>query len=99
MTPEQAKQLLPIITAYAAGKKIEVNVGMLQENWQYSPHCNFNGDPSKYRIKPKPILAKAYLRKNGSFDIDIETNWIWCQHHPNFWKWVSEPFEITETSC
>lgn len=52
MIKEQAKLLLPIITAFAEGKLIEIadNRG----KWHEIDNPVFNDDPKKYRIKPEP---------------------------------------------
>lgn len=52
MTKEQAKLLLPIITAFAEGKTIEVM--NTSGHWDEINIPNFDVDPKKYRIKPKP---------------------------------------------
>ena len=52
MTREEAKELLPIIQAFADGKTIEI----YNEEWKTmvfkDPH--FDCAPSRYRIKPEP---------------------------------------------
>ena len=52
MTREEAKELLPIIQAFADGKTIEI----YDEEWKTmvfkDPH--FDSAPSRYRIKPEP---------------------------------------------
>lgn len=56
MNREQAKELLPIIQAFAEGKTIQVKAsdglwyGREGENCEF----NFNADPQMYRIKSKP---------------------------------------------
>ena len=52
MTREEAKELLPIIQAFAEGKTIEV----LHHNggWTESDKVYFNLPPNHYRIKPVP---------------------------------------------
>lgn len=56
MNREQAKELLPIIQAFADGKTIQVKAsdglwyGREGENCEF----NFNADPQMYRIKPEP---------------------------------------------
>ena len=52
MTREEAKKLLPIITAFAEGKTIEVM--NTSGHWDEINIPNFDVDPKKYRIKPKP---------------------------------------------
>jgi hypothetical protein len=51
MTKEEAKELLPIITAYAEGKTIQIkdNYG----NWHYPANPDFTKGPENYRIEPK----------------------------------------------
>lgn len=53
MTREEAKQLLPIIQAYAEGKTIEFLSG---GTWvaMIDTTPKFDCEPSKYRIKPEP---------------------------------------------
>lgn len=52
MTREQAKELLPIITAFTEGKPIEVMI--TSGRWIEMDNPIFNDDPKKYRIKPEP---------------------------------------------
>lgn len=52
MTREEAKDFLPIITAFAEGKTIEVM--NTSGHWDEINIPNFDVDPKKYRIKPKP---------------------------------------------
>lgn len=66
MTRDEAKQLLPIIQAYAEGKKIEYRIfegG--QPVWHdYDEHC-FTSSPDRYRIKPEPIECWAVVKDGG----------------------------------
>ena len=52
MTREEAKELLPIIQAYAEGKTIQVFYD--RNEWNDLNKPTFDGDPSSYRIKPEP---------------------------------------------
>lgn len=52
MTREEAKDLLPIITAFAEGKTIEVN--NISGHWEEINFPKFDVDSKKYRIKSKP---------------------------------------------
>lgn len=52
MTREEAKRLLPIIKAFSEGKTIEVM--NTSGHWDEINIPNFDVDPKKYRIKPKP---------------------------------------------
>lgn len=52
MNREQAKELLPIIQAFAEGKTILVQEDI---DWRYlSDDADFNLNPLRYRIKPEP---------------------------------------------
>ena len=53
MTREEAKELLPIIKAYADGKTVQVLDGV-DGTWDDLNAPVFDGDPSIYRIKPEP---------------------------------------------
>lgn len=52
MNRNQAKELLPIIQAYAEGKVIQINQPIV--GWKDNNEPLFNGDTSSYRIKPEP---------------------------------------------
>ena len=52
MTREQAKELLPIIQAFAEGKQIEVK--RKNEWFGIGDDIYFSESPSDYRIKPEP---------------------------------------------
>ena len=57
MTREEAKKLLPIIKAYAEGKKIIVKDKRLSDkeyNWSEADDFSFNIKQFDYRIKPEP---------------------------------------------
>ena len=57
MTRKNAKELLPIIQAYAEGKKIIVKDKRLSDkeyNWSEVDDCSFNIEQFEYRIKPEP---------------------------------------------
>ena len=51
MTREQAKEMLPIIQAYAEGKTIQFLDGC---KWDDVYETDFYQSPDKYRIKPEP---------------------------------------------
>ena len=52
MTKEQAKELLPVITAFAEGKTIEVKNSKNEWNEIDDPHFDVN--PKLYRVKQEP---------------------------------------------
>ena len=51
MTREEAKQLLPIIQAFAEGKCVETKTG---SGWVNMENMSFAGKPKAYRIQPEP---------------------------------------------
>ena len=53
MTREEAKELLPIIQAFAEGKVIQCKSSINNE-WRDFEEPVFNGLPDNYRIKPEP---------------------------------------------
>lgn len=73
MTRENAKELLPIIQAFAEGKTIQVQEDI---DWCYLGNdADFNLNPSRYRIKPEP--------KYRPFK-DAEECWQEMQKHQPF---------------
>ena len=51
MTREEAKELLPIIQAWAEGKNIQF---LSDDEWHDINQADFTCYPDKYRIKPEP---------------------------------------------
>lgn len=75
MDRKQAKELLPIIQAFAEGKEIQAYNPATNE-WYDKYECvNFSAESPKYRIKPKP--------KYRSFK-DAEECWQEMQKHQPF---------------
>lgn len=66
MNRQQALSLLPIIEAYAAGKRIQVKSSTNDLWYDDSGELSFNSDPQNYRIKPESkyrpfiVLWNAY---------------------------------------
>lgn len=83
MNREQAKELLPIIKAFAEGKTIQVQEGI---DWCYlRNNADFNLNPSIYRIKPSS--------KYRPFK-DAEECWQEMQKHQPFgWVKTDEGYE------
>lgn len=87
MNRQEAKELLPIIQAFAEGKTIQVKAsdglwyGREGENCEF----NFNADPQMYRIKSKP--------KYRPF-ANAEECWQEMQKHQPFgWVKTDEGYE------
>lgn len=51
MNRKQAKEMLPIIKAFAEGKGVEAKTG---SGWISIENMSFVGNPDSYRIKPEP---------------------------------------------
>lgn len=51
MTREEAKELMPVIQAFADGKDVETKTG---SGWMIIENMSFAGKPLQYRIKPEP---------------------------------------------
>jgi hypothetical protein len=78
MTPQQAKELLPILTAFAEGKQIQCR-NISNTDWlnlDYDPV--FCLSPNQYRIKPDTIILKyrRYIWKDheGFYVASISQN-------------------------
>jgi len=84
MTRETAKELLPIIQAYAEGKVIQVknNDGAWIDD---SGNLAFNADTSEYRIKPEEVFRPYRDCDEMIADFKIRSNTtimplIWIKH-------------------
>ncbi len=53
MTPTRAKELLPVIQAFAEGKKIQFKDSVTQK-WADGDQFSFDYSSYQYRIKPEP---------------------------------------------
>ena len=73
MTREQAKELLPIIQAFAEGKTIQ---DWIKDTWKYKEYTSF-GELSKSTIKPQP--------KYRPFKTKEECWNEMLKHHPFGW--------------
>ena len=79
MTREQAKELLPIIQAFAEGKGIETKT---DSGWISIENMSFAGNPDSYRIKPEYRPFK-----------DAEECWQEMQKHRPF-GWVKDKKDV-----
>lgn len=87
MNREQAKELLPIIQAFAEGKTIQVKAsdGLWYGREGENCELNFNADPQVYRIKSEP--------KYRPF-ANAEECWQEMQKHQPFgWVKTDEGYE------
>ena len=77
MKRKNAKELLPIIQAFAEGKCVETKTG---SGWVNMENMSFVGKPKSYRIKPEPKFRPF----KGA-----EECWKEMQKHQPF-AWVKE---------
>ena len=61
MTPEQIKELLPILKAYSEGKQIQFRHQETNFEWVNGKEFSFTYDPKCYRIRPKTIKYRSYI--------------------------------------
>ena len=73
MTREHAKELLPIITAFANGEDVQFRVSDTS-NWQSREGPDFSGSPRLYRIAPKPRKVWVNIYPDDNDDCDIVAN-------------------------
>ena len=76
MTSEQAKELLPIIKAFAEGKEIQFRASDTNL-WIDSTNLSFEYDPRQYRIKPEPRIPRVFyvgIHPEGALVYCIEKN-------------------------
>ena len=52
MTRKEAKELLPIIQAFAEGKEIQIKIN--ESKWETIENCTFTSSSTFYRIKAEP---------------------------------------------
>lgn len=81
MTREEAKELLPIIKAFAEGKTIQFYEG--NHKWRDVSLPDFQSNPKCYRIKPEPKYRPFRTQ---------EECWEEMHKHPDF-GWVFEKEE------
>lgn len=79
MTREEAKNMLPIIKAYAEGKEIEI-FDKTAKMWKTAMLPHFDCDTKNYRIKPEPKFRPFK---------DAEECWAEMQKHQPF-GWVKD---------
>ena len=90
MTREEAKELLPIMQAFAEGKKIQYR--NYYDEWmdiKENEEVNFISSPSNYRIKPKP--------KYRPFETKEECWNEMLKHQP--FGWVKDEYKYVHIVC
>ena len=77
MTKEQAKEFLPIITAFAEGKTIEVKDD--GGEWTEVPCPVFRNVPERYRIKPNQNYRPFKNAKECWNEIEKHSHFGWVK--------------------
>lgn len=65
MNRQQAKELLPIIQAFADGKVIQYRP-YSDLPWKDMENGNFNDNRENYRIKPETVKYRRYLQRGNT---------------------------------
>lgn len=60
-SPETLKQFLPLLTAYAEGKQIQINYGRPGHPDWTTDSPSWDLDVSCYRVKPEPVEVKKWI--------------------------------------
>lgn len=77
MTKEEAKELLPIITAFVEGKTIEVRGN--DDTWDEVRYPSFGNGPENYRIKSAPKYRPFKNTKECWNEIGKHSHFGWIK--------------------
>jgi hypothetical protein len=91
MTPENAKALLPIITAFAEGKTVQYR---FDGSWTEVANADFSNAPENYRIKPEIMRVRVMIAKNDCNNKKVTRFLEIHEHGSNFGGWLSDIIEI-----
>lgn len=99
MNRDQAKQLLPIIQAFAEGKETQF-YSEVSEQWEPLHKPNFSEHPSRYRIKPETIKIehRRFLYNHNGYRVYVSDSRAEAEdisNSPWFIRWI-DPDWITE---
>lgn len=96
MNREQAKDLLPLITAFVEGK--EVQVQSLQGEWCDSPSPAWGFPAYRYRIKPEPVKVTAWavIESNTGCVKDLFQNECAAKYAADKWVPRSGPHNVVK---
>ena len=82
MTRKEAKELLPIIQAYAEGNAIQLFDG---GKWLDVYETDFHESPDKYRIKPEPKYRPLKTKEECWYEM-LKHQPFWMAKIKNEWK-------------
>lgn len=95
MNREQAKELLPIIQAFAEGKTIQVREDI---DWCYlGNETDFNLSPQRYRIKPEPMYRPFKDKEECWEEMQKHKPFGWLKAISN--KYYYSILEVVENGC
>ena len=80
MTPERAKELLPILQAFAEGKKIQTTNDSARLGWWDVKYPCFR-DNMEYRIKPEPVYGWICIVKSNASPTGYVNSSIFASEH------------------
>jgi len=102
MTPQQAKEFLPLLAAYAQGKRIQYTYD--GKIWEDTCNISFTSPISCYRVKPDPIILKyrRYIWKDpngwhiGFFSSLSGVSSIDVENMEEFVRWIDNDWVTYE---
>jgi len=98
MNRERAKELLPIITAFANGEDVQSATAAEcrgPKQWVQTPSPCWD-DECEYRIKPKTMRYRVALMKSNTntwLGLDSTPNGV-TQHSSYFQRWLTDWIEV-----
>ena len=100
MTPEQAKEMLPLIIAFSEGKEIQYNLPGDDLGWQTATDLSFNFGYPNYRIKPETYKYKRYIyTNNNQSTLHFVTEENWANNlliHGKKIRWIDTEWQYVE---
>lgn len=100
MNRQQAKELLPIIQAYAEGKTIQYYYKCPTPHWGDIPPnrtAGFSENPSNYRIKSEPKYRPFRNKEECWKEMQKHKPFGWTKSMPN--KHLSSIVEVMDDGC
>jgi hypothetical protein len=112
MTPQRAKEMLPILQAIADGKPTQYRIkgtglcggwdGQWSE-WRENQHIeiNFGKEHIQYRIKPEVIKYRRFIHRIGNGDITVKVampdwNIKGWETCKDFVRWIDNDWQEVE---
>ena len=98
MTPENAKALLPVITAYAEGRNVEY-YSTVSNKWNPVDEADFSDPPERYRIRPTPVfrVERALGTLVPTQFANLESAQEYANRFCNGWFRIYQQIDLTST--